>query len=131
MGAILCRDETEQPSLWSSLQGESQGPPPLLLGQEGFGGPRGTGWFGGWSGGRPTEWREGVSGEGGVVPRWDAGRKENINTQVMTSNTLTTHMKQFTPSGANGRMFSFVSTREEKLQLLLCFQAQPRRTGRS
>lgn len=42
-GSNFYCDETEQQSLWSSLQGESQCPPPLLPGQEGFGGPRGMG----------------------------------------------------------------------------------------
>lgn len=35
-GSNFCCDETEKQSLWSSLQRESQCPPPLLPGQQGF-----------------------------------------------------------------------------------------------
>lgn len=62
-GSNFCCDETEQQSLWSSLQGESQCPPPPLPGQEGFGGPQRDGlvWW--------VEWRVGSRGmQGGRRP---------------------------------------------------------------
>lgn len=97
-GSNFCCDETEQQSLWSSLQGKSQCPPLLLPGQEGFGRPKGMGSFGGWSG---EKLQNGVrcSRRGVLMGRKEEGDyKHSANDLKHTNNTVEingrTQMKQ-------------------------------------
>lgn len=115
-GSNFCRDETEQQSPRSSLQGESQCPPPLLPRPRGI--PRtqrdGVVWWGG-AAGDQRKGSQGCGGRGGGGQGVTHGRKKEERYSKHLANDLKHGNNTIEINGggtnkapeANGRTFSF------------------------